>query len=316
MKFMKWLVPLAIVIMLLAIALPASAQGPTYTAGASVHVRTYNGPLYIVTPGTNEDPFGGLPRPGSGGVPGALGAPGNFGQYPWNSALPGGVPSNRSGDGSTPRKAIYIGGPWSDLYPAGEAAWELPACVTVKIPAATSKWVKADTWRNRQLIYWVDDELNDATKPSGVSVFGAANRYMYGTAPGDAWSVNENEPKDTPNSQTGINNITGPFLSGFSMAIYDPTVLGPNYYFNPPNASILTLSVSGSGSLRRSAGNVSLSGLVGTVPHGFAQFNVGEPQHLIWYDGNFDGWTFARVYNQMIWDAVASVCSYRHVQGR
>ncbi len=316
MKLMKWLVPLAIVVVLMAIALPVSAQGP-YTPGASVHVRTYNGPLYIVNAGTNEDPFGGLPRPGSGGVPGAIGAPGRFGVYPWNSALPGGVPSRASGDGSTPRKAINIGGPWSVQYTSGELPWELPACALVKIPAATSKWFKAETWKDRQQIFWIDDELNDATRPSGVAVFGAANRYMYGTAPGDAWSVNENEPADTPNSQTGINTITGPFLSGFSMAVYDPTSLGPNYNFpTPPNAAILTLSVSGSGSLRRSLGNVSLSNIVGRVPHGYGQFNVGEPQHLLWYDGNFDGWTFIRVYNQMIWDATASVCSYRHIQGR
>ncbi len=178
MKVMKWLVPLAVVVLVLMIALPASAQGP-YTAGPNVHVRTYNGPLYVVNPGTNEDPFGGFPIPGSGGQPGALGAPGNFGRYPWNSALPGGVPSNKSGDGSSPRKAINVGGPWSAVYTSGEQPWELPGCVTVKIPAATSKWVKAETWKNVQLIYWVDDELNDATKASGNAVFGAANAYMY-----------------------------------------------------------------------------------------------------------------------------------------
>jgi len=316
MKLMKWLVPLAVVIVLMAIALPAAAQGP-YTPGPNVHVRTYNGPLYIVNAGTNEDPFGGLPIPGSGGMPGALGAPGNFGQYPWNSALPGGVPSDKSGDGSTPRKAINISGPWSVLYTTGEQPWELPACTTVKIPAATSKWFKAATWKDRQLIYWVDDELNDATKPSGVAVFGAANAYMYGTAPKDAWSVNEAEPKDTPNSQTSIGVISGPFLEGFAMMVYAPTALSPNNNFGPPNGAILTLSVSGSGSLRRSQGNVSLSNIVGhSVPDGFGLFNIGEPNHLLWFDGRYDGWTFARVYNQMIWDGTASVCSYRHILGR
>ncbi len=316
MKVMKWLVPLAVVVLVLMIALPASAQGP-YTAGPNVHVRTYNGPLYVVNPGTNEDPFGGFPIPGSGGQPGALGAPGNFGRYPWNSALPGGVPSNKSGDGSSPRKAINVGGPWSAVYTSGEQPWELPGCVTVKIPAATSKWVKAETWKNVQLIYWVDDELNDATKASGNAVFGAANAYMYGTAPGDAWSVNEISSSDTPNSQTSYGVITGPFLEGFAMLVYAPTALTPNYNFDPPNGAILTLNTSGSGSLRRSKGNVSLSAIVGhSVPDGLGIFNIGEPNHLLWFDGKYDGWTFARVYNQMIWDATASICSYRHVLGR
>ncbi len=295
MKLMKWLVPLAIVIVLLAIALPAAAQGPTYTPGANTQVVTYKGPVYVVSAGTNEDPFGGFPKTSR--------------KFSDTGLLPGGTPSINSGDGSSPRKAIYIGGPWApDLTPT---EGERPACATVKLPAGTSRWFKADTWKDRQLIFWLDDELNDATKPSGSAVFGAADNYMSGTASGGLWQ--KNAYFDSPNS-SGWKGAS-PSMEGYVMAIYDPDSLYPNRNFDPPNAAILTLNVSGSGSLRRSLGNVSLSGIVGTVPHGFGQYNFGEPRHLLWYDGHFDGFVYTRVYNQMVWDGVVSVCSYRHVVG-
>jgi hypothetical protein len=290
MKFTKWLVPLAVVIVLLAIALPAAAQGPV------TQVVTYKGPVVVVTAGTNEDPFGGFPKTSR--------------KFSDTGLLPGGTPSNRSGDGSSPRKAIYIGGTWREGLRPTEA--EMPTCATVKTPAGTSKWFKADTWKDRQLIVWLDDELNDATRPSGSAVFGAADDYMKGTASGGLWQ--RNAYFDSANS-TGWKGAH-PSAEGYVMAIYDPDSLNPNRNFEPPNAAILTLSVSGSGSLRRSLGNVSLSGIVGTVPHGFGQYNFGEPRHLLWYDGHFDGWVYIRVYNQMVWDGVVSVCSYRHVLGQ
>jgi hypothetical protein len=102
--------------------------------------------------------------------------------------LPGGTPSTRSGDGTSPRKAIYIGGTWREGLRPTEA--EMPTCATIKSPAGTSRWFKADTWKDRQLIVWLDDELNDATRPSGSAVFGAADDYMKGTASGGFWQKN------------------------------------------------------------------------------------------------------------------------------
>lgn len=309
MKLMKWLVPLAVVILLLAIALPAAAQGPV------TQVKTYKGPVVVVTAGTNEDPFGGFPKPGSGGIPGALGAPGKFGLQPYNPALPGGIPSTKSGDGTSPRKAINITSTWSAQSLPGERALEIPTCTTVKSPAGTSRWFKAEAFRDSQLIVWLDDELADATRPSGYSVFGAADAYMWGVAPGDGWQTNQFSDQY---GVTSYRYISGPFIEGYVMAIYDPDALQPNYLWNPPNAFILTLNTSGTGSLRRSGSfgtGVSL-GSVGGGPHGYGQFNFGEPKHLLWYDGRFDGWSYIRVYNQMIWDGVVTVCSYRHVIGR
>lgn len=292
MKLMKWLVPLAVVIVLLAIALPAAAQGPV------TQVVTYKGPVVVVSPGTNEDPFGGLAKTSR--------------KFSDTGILPGGLPSNASGDGTSPRKAINISGTWKEGKVPTEA--EMPTCVLIKSPAGTSRWFKAATWRDRQLIVWLDDELNDATRPSGSAVFGAADNYMSGTASGGFWQ--KNAYFDGANSVTGYRVATGPSMEGYVMAIYDPDSLGPNREFDPPNAAILTLNTSGSGGLLRSKGNVSLSGIVGTVPHGFGQYNYGEPKHLLWYDGRFDGWAFIRVVNQMVWDGVITVCSYRHVLGQ
>lgn len=291
MKLMKWLVPLAVVIVLLAIALPAAAQGPV------TQVVTYKGPVVVVSAGTNEDPFGGFPKSSR--------------KFSDSGLLPGGTPSSASGDGTTPRKAINIAGTWAAGKRPTEA--EMPTCALIKSPAGTSRWFKADTWRDRQLIVWLDDELNDATRPSGSAVFGGADLYMSGTASGGYWQ--KNAYFDGANSQTGYRVRTGPSLQGYVMAIYDPDALQPNREFDPPNAFILTLNTSGSGGLLRSKGNVSL-GSVGGGPHGFGQYNYGEPKHLLWYDGRFDGWVYIRIYNQMVWDGVVTVCSYRHVLGQ
>ncbi len=103
MKFMKWLVPLAVVAVLLTLALPVSAQGP----GPVVRAVTYYGPMWVVVAGTNEDPFGGLPKNYALGPAQGFGIAGKFGYNP-AGIVPGGVPSARSGDGSSPRKAINI----------------------------------------------------------------------------------------------------------------------------------------------------------------------------------------------------------------
>jgi hypothetical protein len=290
MKLMKWLVPLAIVIVLLAIALPAAAQGPT------VQVVTYKGPVVVVSAGTNVDPFGGFPKSSR--------------KFSDTGILPGGTPSDASGNGVSPRAAINISGAWAAGKVPTEA--EIPTCTTLTIPAGVSRWFKAATWKDRQLIVWLDDELDGATRPSGSAIFGGASGYMAGTASGGKWQ--SNAYFDSPNSQTGYARATGPSRDGYVMAIYDPDALQPNGEFAPPNAFILTVNTSGSGGLLRSKGNVSV-GSVGGGPHGFGQFNFGEPQHLMWYDGHFDGWVYIRVINQMVWNGTATVCSYRHVPG-
>jgi hypothetical protein len=312
MKYLKYVFPLLVVVVLLTIALPAAAQGPitVWTTGGNL-------PIFVRTAGTNNDPFGGFCRNYLGataaGAGPQLGATADFGLNPFGvCAVDGGVPSAASGDGTSPRNAIYVGGAWDPARQVPEN--ELPACATLKVPAGTSRWLKSDTWRNKDLHIWLDDERNDATAPSGRAVFGAADAYMFGVAPGDGWS--KNQFFDSGNSSiTSYRYFSGPGLEGFVMAIYDPDNLKPNYYFKAPNGWILTENVSGSGSLQRSAagqpnGQSNASGGAGGV-HGYAQYNYAEPSHLLWYQGRFDGWAYIRVFNQMIWDGVVTVCSYR-----
>ena len=274
--------------------------------------------VFVRTAGTNEDPFGGHPI----GFGAALTSPGiaRFGLSPFREALPGGVPSSASGDGTSARKAVYVGGAWvadfRSQFPR-DPQIELPSCATVKSPAGTSRWFKSDTWKGKKLQVWLDDELNTATAPSGSAVFGAGDAYMWGIAPGDAWSSNY---WDTP-GVTSVVYLSGPFIEGWVMAIYDPDNLKPNYAFAAPNAWLYTVNYSGGGSPRRSGQGVPggsdngrgvsvFGGGAGGI-HTYAQWNPNQPSHLLWSEGGYDGWVHARVYNQMIWDGVVTVCSYR-----
>jgi len=368
---MKKLVFAAIVVVaLLIVAMPVAAQGPNPYVPVSVWFNR--------TPQINAtwagDPFGGnpklnvpimyVPNPGNTAVVAVLqskkyvdyaGIVGKFGYEPYSpyNILPGGIPSSMSGDGSGPRKAIYIGGAWADdsvnppnstygywnLPTRGgdEHPYELPGCATVKIPAASSKWFKLDTWKTEpagsgfnkvRTQIWVDDELDGATKPSGSAVFGAADKYFWGTAPNDPWQANVFD---------GYNAMDPNEINGYFMVVYDPDALQPNYAFAPPNAALFTLDVSGSGSLRRSCSAAAYAGLpcvpaskggpssnAGTSLAGMlggmnkingATFDPHHPSHLAWTEGGYDGWVFVRVFNQMIWDGTATVCSYRNWTG-
>jgi hypothetical protein len=291
---------LIIVAALLVVAMPAAAQGPVLVQTTDQGLK----PIYVVKAGTNEDPFGGLPLSTSSGLGSAtkfgLGQPGVF-------LIPGGKPSNLSGDGSTPRKSIYIGGAWDN------DGKELPTCATVVIPAGGSKWFKMDTWKNRWLQLWVDDELNAATSPSGTAVFGAADGYTQGQTPGSTWLKNAVSDKW---GQTSYKTYSGPFADGIVAAIYDPDNMQPNFAFAPPNAALYTTNGSRSGQGLKFPGNgLSQSNIVGSDIHGYATYNPNKTDHLLWFDAKMDGWVHARVRNQMIWDATVSVCSYRSIPG-
>ncbi len=313
----KLVFALILVAALLVVAMPALAQGPR--------------PLWVVKAGTNEDPFGGLPI-GYGQGPQGEGSVAMFGLSPLVRALPGGVPSNKSGDGTSPRKSIYIGGAWAERSAVSmrtdiaetfgntkNLAVEIPTCATLKIPSGVSRWFKMDTWKDKKLQVWLDDEKNDATAPSGSAVWGASNSYMWGTAPGDGWQA---VGWDTP-GQTSYKYLSGPFLEGFVMAILDPNNLRPNYAYAAPNAALYTVNVNSGASPRVGTQGMnqqtmwqgdlkSVSAIIGeTNTHGYGQFNPNQPSHLLFYEGRFDGWVHARIYNNMIWDGVATVCSYR-----
>jgi hypothetical protein len=187
-------------------------------------------------------------------------------------------------------------------------------------------WWKSNDGSKIRTQIWLDDELDGATKPSGSAVFGAANKYYWGTAPGDGWSGNV---------YWGTNAQEENEINGYFMIVYDPDALQPNFAFAPPNAALFTLDVSGAGSLRRSCtsaayagqpcvpaskggpstpAGTSLTGLLGSQTKiSGATFNKFQPSHLLWTEGGYDGWVFVRVWNQMIWDGTVSVCSYRQV---
>jgi hypothetical protein len=288
-KMKKLFFALFVIVALLVVAMPVAAQGPD----PYIPVRAWYNRTAEMSATWVGDPFGGNPRlgievkyepDGKGGVKAtsfnaswpyagivAKFGPSPFGPYalnPVGNILPGGIPSSMSGDGSGPRKAIYIGGAWADsaVNPAScygvpatyanvecrgrnENPYEIPACATVKIPAGTTKWFKLDTWtkdnadNKLRTQIWLDDELDGATKPSGSAVFGAANKYMLGTSNWDDWSAT---------AFYGANPQNELEVNGFWMQVYDPDVLQPNYAFPAPNAWIFTLDVSGAGSLRRS----------------------------------------------------------------
>ena len=312
-------------------ATPAAAPAPAPVAQAApVKVATGGDGMknvFVRAAGTNEDPFGGLPINTSSGLGAAskfgVGGPGVF-------AAPGGKPSDKSGDGTSPRKAIFIGGAWAmgpavggnvGYRAANENPEELPSCATVKSPAGVSRWFKMDTWQNKKLQIWLDDELNTATAPSGSAVFGAGDNWMVGLNQQSAWAVN------------GWDWVIGApanpyYADGWVLAVYDPTNMQPNFAYEAPNATLYTLTTSGTGSLRRSGQGAPLadssrgvsgtgiiygSGVAGAFSnvHGYATYNKNQPSHLLWWEGVMDGWVHTRVYNQMIWDGVVTVCSYR-----
>jgi hypothetical protein len=138
---------------------------------------------------------------------------------------------------------------------------------------------------------------------------------MWGLAPNSAWAANY---WDTP-GVTSYNVLAGPLLEGFVMSIYDPNNMRPNYAYDPPNAALYTTSYTAGGGVRRSGQGVvppgagaSVSVIIGEFYiHGYAQYNPVQPNHLLWWEGVMDGWVHARVFNQMIWDGVVTVCSYR-----
>ena len=185
----------------------------------------------------------------------------------------GGPPSKTSGNGSTTWGAIYIGD---------------NGCWTGKLAAGSAMWFKADSWAGKKFQVWLDEELAGATKPSGSSVWGAANAYFWGTVPGDQW-----QPNSIANNPMDAN-----MLEGYALKLYDPDNLQPNFYWPTPNMGLLTTK-SGSGP-GFSASHTS-----------WANFNPDQPSHLLWNENKWVGWVYMKVYNQMIWDGTFSICTYR-----
>jgi len=278
-KSLKILIPLFVLCALVVLAVPAVADQP----------------------GNNEDPFGGVSI-GNGSVVDGVGIVAKFGMSPFGYVLPGSTPTRASGNGTSPRRAINISGIWG--IPPGEGLNppELANCSTVRIPAGNFRWFKLEAYGDRRTRIWLNDELDGATKSSGSATFGAADRDMLGTAPGDGWQVN---------ALSGHGDQSENFLEGFVMAVYDPDNLRPNYAFEAPNAALLSVNVDARGMLLHGPDNLSVKDVTGAGIHGYGSYNPFEPAHLLWYEGQWDGWVFISVYNQMVWDGTMTVCSQR-----
>lgn len=281
-KLFKALVPIVVLFALFVFVLPALADQP----------------------GNNEDPFGGLPIIGEIRVPICRDNSCTGEKSSGKTFLDqGGMPSRASGNGTSPRRAINISGIWAGQPRAnGEFPPELSNCGTIRIPAGSFRWFKLEAYGDRRTQIWLDDELDTATTPSGAAKFGAADQYMRGTAPGDAWQKNV---------INGNGEQVENFLEGFVMAVYDPTNLQPNYAFQPPNAALLSMNVDARGTLLNGPDNLSVKDVTGAGIHGYGSYNGSQPSHLLWYEGTWSGWVYVSVYNQMVWDGTATVCSLR-----
>ena len=144
---------------------------------------------------------------------------------------------------------------------------------STKFAAGSALWFKADTWRDYNLQVWLDDDPQ----------WGAALKYF------------ENNPAPQTSDQSP--NL----LHGFWLRVYDPDSLFANYAYDD-QAHRMDLLTTDNG-IRPDSTEV--------VWHGMANNNKFVTDHLLWYEGHFNGWVYLKVYNKMIWDNNAIVCTRR-----
>jgi len=247
MKYLKFLVPLAMLVLLLTLAVPAFA----------------------------DDPFGAT------------------------------IPSKTSGNGSTTWAAKYIGD---------------NGCFTGKLPAGSAMWFKGDAWIDKPQLIWLDDELPNATKPSGWSVLGVPLQYEKGSAP------------DSAKRQGALGFYYDNFMQGFAFQVWaPPDDLQPNFAYPGPNNGWILTDAQGMPN-PGSCGQTQIGGPSGGCPVGWgawnkpfasgarnplnAYMNSGgtPPTHLLWYRGDWAGWYYVKVYNQMLIDGWFTICTLRNTE--
>lgn len=292
MKHLKWLVPLAVVVLLLAIAIPAAA----------------------------DDPFGGPPSKTSGN-----------GTSTWAAIYIGSDWSNKrdvsifTQCGNT--FSLARGNEATCEYDKYVTTWS----AKITIPGGgSSRWFKFDTVKSRDLEVYVDDDPKwgaayryfddgdctrgrDATGRSGYgNCEGADNLIRLGidtSALGKAWLATEDR------NDFSIGD-TIPGRNGAWARLYPPEYINRMSYFWPTPNNLLLTTRAGSG-IR-----------IGDTQGGFGGYNQGSRSVLnesgVGYrtlgpcdqlkqgDGNthllcsgklhWDGWVYLRVFNTMIWD--------------
>ncbi len=144
---------------------------------------------------------------------------------------------------------------------------------SIRFAAGSALWFKADTSKDYNMQVWLDDNPQ----------WGAAFKYF------------ENNPDPKTSDQTA--NL----LHGFWLRVYAPDSLFPNYFFDD-QAHRMDLLTTQSG-IRPDTTEVNWVGM--------ANNNKFVTDHLLWYEGHFDGWMYLQVFNKMMWDNNAVVCTHR-----
>lgn len=170
-----------------------------------------------------------------------------------------------------------FGGPPSASSGDGRTTWGAiyvgdQCSPSIKFPAGATLWFKADTWRDYNIQVWVDDDPQ----------WGAAFKYFE----------NYQAPQTSDQSPNRLN--------GFWLRVYAPDALAPNYWY--PEGSRMDLLTTENG-IRPDGSEVRYVGM--------ANNNKFVTDHLLWYEARFDGWTYFQVFNKMMWDNNAIVCTRR-----
>lgn len=289
MKYMKYIVPLAAVILLLMIAMPAVA----------------------------DDPFGGPPSKTSGN-----------GTSTWAAIYVGGTWDNqRDANSFYKNPNTFSLDPNSKFGATGNlSSAEYDKYVTnwsakITIPGgAASRWFKFDTVKSRDVEVYVDDVpkwgaayryfgtigcrssgAGDCDKADNLLRLGIDTDEI-----GKAWLATQGRYDIAINSANDTSGIWG--------RLYPPEYISrPSYFWPTPNNALLTTRA-GTG-IRigdtRGAGGFNRGGRSIANEQGYGYVNLDECDQTKRGDGNthlncgkynWDGWVYLRVFNYMIWD--------------
>jgi len=306
MKHMKWFVVLAVVVMLLMVAIPAAA----------------------------DDPFGGPPSKTSGNGTNQLAAVYIAGTFDKTNSLS--APSLTTYSSSEPGYvnpnsfSLQTGVVSSYGYTQYPTNWS----AKVTVPAGGSRWFKFDTVKSRDVEIYVDDvpkwgaayryftsqfcyNGNKGVNTGNGGCDNADNLERIGidtSEIGKWWTATQNSQYFVPFTPQNAN--------GFAVRLYDPdNIKRMDYFWPTPNNALLTMV--GSYRPRVADSQGSYGGYIrgGCSPlcaqWGWENQTGGT---YIWMDpgdrnkagdGNthlfankyhWDGWVYARVFNDMIWD--------------